>query len=350
MDHKLLRQLLNSAGPSGYEKRPSKVWRKAAKFADKVSFDTMGSSFAQVGTGNAFCGLVGHIDEIGLIVSSINSGGFLHIKGVGGWDPQNLIGQRVLVMGKKDIVGVIGRKAIHLLSVEERKRAVKMEDLTIDIGAANREEAEEHVTIGDVAVIDCQPQEMLGGRLASRSMDNRLGSYVVLEALRLASQKDYAPKLQVPVMAVAAVQEEIGLKGAGTSAYSNDWKCAVAVDVCHATDVPGTSTKDLGEHPLGSGPVITLGPTIHPKVSKMLIKAAKQQDIPYTLMTSTRGTSTDADSIATSRGGVPVGLVSIPLRYMHSSIETCQLTDVENTIKLLARFVANLKPEQDFKC
>jgi len=342
----VLRTLLTAPGPSGYETTAAAAFRQAAAdFTDDVRSDVMGSSTAHVpGTGpGRTLAVVGHIDEIGLIITHIEDTGFLRFIGVGGWDPQVLIGQRVELATKSGIVpGVVGKKPIHLIKAEERTKAPELKDLHIDIGAADGDGARELVRIGDVAVITGEPVELPNGRAVSRSMDNRLGCFVAYEVARLVAADGGAPG---EVVAVAAVQEETGLSGALTTAHSLRPDIAIAVDVTFATDTPGISEQELGKHHLGSGPVIQRGTTLHPVVSELLIETAEAEGIPYTVSASSRGTGTDADSIHTSRGGIATGLVSIPLRYMHSPVEMVQLDDVENTAKLIAAFARRLPPD-----
>ncbi|MFM8883832.1 MAG: M42 family metallopeptidase, partial [Solirubrobacterales bacterium] len=339
----VLQTLLTAHGPSGYEADPAAAWREAAgAWTDDVRSDVMGSSVACVpGTADGpSLALVGHIDEIGLIVTHIEENGFLRFTGVGGWDPQVLVGQRVVVAtADGPLPGVVGKKPIHLLDADARKKVPEMKEMHIDIGAVDGEAAAELVRVGDTAVIAGDPLELQGGRVASRSMDNRIGSYVSYEAARLVADQGGAPG---DVFAVAGVQEETGLNGARTTAYSLRPDLAVAIDVTHATDAPGISESELGKHPFGSGPVIERGSNIHPVVSEMLIEAAEAEKIPYTLSASARSTGTDADAIHVSRGGVPTGLVSVPLRYMHSPVEVVQLDDIENTAKLLAAFAMRI--------
>lgn len=346
----LLRSLLTAHGPSGYEGAPAEVWREGARsFTDDVAGDVMGSSTARVaGTGSGpSLAIVGHIDEIGLIVTHVEDGGFLRLKGIGGWDTQILVGQRVVVATKDGpLSGVIGRKPIHLLDADERKKVAEIKDLHIDIGAQGGDEARSLVRIGDVAVIDGDPVELANGRVISRSMDNRLGCYVAAEAARLVAEAGGAPG---EVVAVAAVQEELGFGGSRTIAHRLEPGVAIAVDVTHATDAPGISESENGKHHFGSGPVIERGSTLHPRVTEMLIEAAEAESIPYTLAASARATGTDADAIFISRGGVPTGLVSVPLRYMHSPVEMVQLDDVENTARLLAAFARRLPADISFE-
>jgi putative aminopeptidase FrvX len=326
----VLRSLLTAHGPSGYETAPAAVFRDAASAFAEVVTDVMGSVWARVpGTaGGPTLAIVGHIDEIGLIVSHIDDDGFLRFRGVGGWDPQILVGQRV-ALGTREgaIPGVVGKKPIHLLKEEERKKVARVEELHIDIGAKDGEEARGLVRVGDVAVIDGEPFELPNGRAVSRSMDNRLGCYVAYEAARLVSEAGGAPG---DVVAVAAVQEETTFGGATTTAYALRPDVAIIVDVTHATDAPGVDVAEVGAHPFGSGPVIERGSNLNPRVVDVMCDTAEAEDIPFTLQASARSTGTDLDAMHVSRGGIPCGGVGLPLRYMHSPVEMVQLDDIEN--------------------
>lgn len=342
----LLDSLLRTPGPSGYESAAAAVWRKAADFAE-LTTDGLGGSIATVAgpEGSPLVAVVGHIDEIGLVVTHIDEKGFLYFAPIGGWDPQILVGQRVTVAGNSGAVpGVAGRKPIHLLDPEQRKKVVKLKEMHIDIGVDDREEAESMVSVGDPVVVDAVPMRVAGDRLVSRSMDNRLGSYVALEALRRCHADS---KMKSSFAAVAAVQEEIGLFGSRTAAFTVRPDLAVAIDVTHATDAPGVDEKEVGSHPFGSGPVIGRGSTLSPKVYELLRDAAENADIPFSVGASGNSTHTDADSLQISRSGIPTGLVSIPLRYMHSPVEMVDLADVEATVELIRAFVNGLDPKVD---
>ena len=342
----LLNRLLRSAAPSGYEGPAAEVWREAASFAE-LSTDGLGSSIARIGEGSPLLAVVGHIDEIGLVVTHIDEKGFLYFRSIGGWDPQILVGQRVEVRGHDGLVpGAVGRKPIHLLDPDQRKKVVELKGLHIDVGAADRDEAAAAIRVGDPVTVAAEPVRMLGTRLISRAMDNRLGAYVALEALRRAHERG---GLAGGFAAIAAVQEEIGLFGARTSAFEVRPDLAIAVDVTHATDAPGVDEKELGSHALGSGPVIARGSTLSPKVFELLVEAAEEAGIDHTIAASGRGTSTDADAIQISRSGVPTGLVSIPLRYMHSPVEMVDLNDVEAAVELIAAFAARLTPSLNLR-
>jgi putative aminopeptidase FrvX len=344
----VLRKLLTAPGPSGYEQAAAAVFRDAASAFAEVTHDSVGSSVARVkGTGDGpLLAVIGHIDEIGLIVHHIDDDGFLWFSGVGGWDPIILVGQRLEIATRDGIVpGVVGKKPIHLLKDEERKQVPELRHLHIDIGAADGDDARARVRIGDVAVIAGEPLEYPHGRVVSRSMDNRLGCYVAYEVARLVAEAGGAPG---DVAGVAVTQEEITFAGARTTAFTLKPDIAIVVDVTFATDAPGTDEKELGSHKFGSGPVITRGSTLDPQVFELLHAAGEEAGIPFTVAATARYTGTDADAVHISRGGVPTGVVSIPLRYMHSPVEMVQLDDVENTAKLIAAFAQKLTADLSF--
>jgi putative aminopeptidase FrvX len=344
-----LYKLLTAAGPSGYEQAPAAVFREAAGAFAEVTYDTVGSTVARVaGTGEGrSVAIVGHIDEIGLIVHHIDDDGFLWFTGIGGWDPVVLVGQRVVIATRTGVIpGVVGKKPIHLMKDDDRKRVPQLKDLHIDIGAADGDEARGLVRVGDVAVIDAEPVEFPNNRFVSRSFDNRIGCFVALEAARIVSEAGGAPG---DVYALAVAQEEITFGGARTSAYSLNPDVAIAVDVTFATDQPGLSEQELGRHRFGGGPVLTRGATLDPLVFELLHDAAEAEGIPFSVSASARATGTDADAFHIARAGIPSSVVSVPLRYMHSSVEMMQLDDIENTAKLIAAFAMRLAPDTDFR-
>jgi putative aminopeptidase FrvX len=348
----LLLGLLAARGPSGYEGAPAAVWSQAAGAFAEVSTDVVGTPLALVAPKHGFeqsphrLLVMGHIDEIGLIVTHIDDDGFLWFRAVGGWDAQILVGQRLVIDTREGpVTGVVGKKPIHLLRDEEAKKVADIREMHIDIGARNGEQARERVRIGDVAVIDAQPLELPNGRLTARALDNRLGSYVALEAARLVAEAGGA---QWELAAVAAAQEEITFGGSRTSAFSLAPDAAIVVDVTHATDAPGIDIKESGKHALGSGPVLSRGSTLNQALFELLFEAAEEQKIPFTLEASGRATGTDADAVHLSRGGVPTALVSIPIRYMHSPVELVQLDDVDACARLIAAAALSLQRESSF--
>ncbi|MBA3610280.1 MAG: M42 family metallopeptidase [Rubrobacter sp.] len=345
--YEFFKKLLSTPGPSGNEAAAAAVWREeAGKFAE-VRGDRMGNSFATLNAGGGpKIMLAGHIDEIGVMVTHIDEQGLLRFTGVGGWDPQVLVGQRIrLQTTSGEVVGVIGKKAIHVMEPDERKKVSEVKSLWIDIGAKDADEAKGMVRVGDVGVLDQDLVELPNGRIASRSVDNRMGAFVVLEALRLLSEEE---NLNAEIVAVACVQEEIGLYGARGAAFGLDPDAAIAVDVTHATDTPGVSKNENGDHALGSGPVIKRATNLSPIVCEGIIDAAEAANIPYTLEADSRSTGTDADAIQFSRTGIATGLVSCPNRYMHSPNEVVDLEDVENCAKLIATYIKTLEASTDF--
>jgi putative aminopeptidase FrvX len=343
-----LKRLLDTPGPSGFEHAAARVWREeASKFAS-VRADVVGNSIATVeGGGGPTIMLAGHIDEIGVIVTYIDDNGFAFIEPIGGWDPQVLVAQRIVFLGQKGYVhGVIGKKPIHLMKPEEREKASKMTDLWVDIGTTTRAETLEHINVGDAGVIDSRLLELPNGRIASRSIDDRIGAFVVLEALRLYAQNPGKAR----VVAVATTQEEIGYSGGGArvAATAVNPLMAIAVDVTFATDHPSVEKKEVGDHKLGGGPVISRGSVISPVVYRLLKQAAEAANIPYSLHAAGRVTSTDADAIQLAREGVATALVSIPNRYMHSPNEMVSLDDVQRTAELIAATCRLVTNETDF--
>ena len=349
-DIAFLERLLDAAGPSGFEVRPARAWREeASSFAADVRVDVSGNSYASVNpSGRPHVMLAGHIDEIGLQVTHIDEKGFVYVAEIGGWDPQVLVGQRVTILGRMgDVPGVIGKKAIHLMTVEDRAKASKTKELWVDVGVSSAEEAKAlGLRVGDPMVLSQRMLRLAGDRIASRAIDDRIGAYVVLEAARLVAQ---APG-QASVTAVATAQEEIGYSGGGarTSAYSLEPDVALVVDVTFSTDVPDVEKKELGDHKIGGGPVLSRGSSAHDGVFEMLAAVAEQEGIPCTIQASPKYTRTDADGIFLTRAGVPTGLVSVPNRYMHSPNEVVSLADLHNTARLLAAFIRRLTPDTDF--
>ncbi|MGW8265216.1 MAG: M42 family metallopeptidase [Longimicrobiales bacterium] len=346
-----LERLLNSAGPSGFEAGPAGIWREeAASFAQEVWTDVTGNSVASVNpAGSPRVMMAGHIDEIGLQVTYVDEDGFLFFDEIGGWDTQVLVGQRVRVLGREGSVhGVIGKKPIHLLKKEEREQATKTRDLWIDLGATSAEEvAALGVRVGDPVVLDAGMIHLAGDRIVSRAVDNRIGAYVVLEALRLLS----ADPPKAAAFAVATVQEEIAYAGGGarSSAFALEPDVALVVDVTFSTDVPDIEKKELGDHRIGGGPVLSRGSANHPVVFDRLVAAAEAEKIPFTFQAAPRSTRTDADGIHLVRFGVPTGLVSVPNRYMHSPNEMVSLGDLDRAARLMAAFVRRLDADADFR-
>jgi endoglucanase len=342
-----LKKILETPSPSGYERPVQEIVRQyVADFADRVTTDSHGNVIAVKNPQGAMrVMLAGHADQIGLLVQHIDSEGYLYCQPIGGWDAMQLIGQRMTVWtATGPVPGVIARKAIHLLTDEERKQVPKLKDLWLDIGAKDKAEVEGLVRVGDPVTLQLGFQAMRNNLANSPAMDDKCGLWVVIEALRRASLK----KLNCALYAVATVQEEIGLRGAQTSAFGIDPHVGIAVDVTHATDCPTVDKKTEGDIALGKGPVIYRGPNMNPVVVERLIDTAKAGEVPYQLAASGRATGTDANSLQVTRAGVATGLVSIPNRYMHSAVETISLDDIDRAADLLAGFALRLTGHETF--
>lgn len=344
-----LTRLLDTPGPSGFEAAAARAWREeASAFAASVSGDVHGNSIAVANPDGApTIMLAGHIDEIGLIVTYVDEHGFVYVSPIGGWDPQVLVGQRIRFQGVSgDVYGVVGKKPIHLIKQEEREKAAKFPELWVDIGAASREAALHMIRIGDAGVIDARVLRLPNNRIASRSIDDRIGAFVVLEALRRYAASPAAPR----VVAVATTQEEIGYLGGGAlpGATRVNPAMAIAVDVTFATDSPGIDKKEVGDCSLGGGPVFARGSVISPVVFGLLLDAAHRLNIPHTVRATGRNTSTDADAIHIAREGVATALVGVPNRYMHSPSEMVSLDDVDRTADVIAEACRAVTPATDF--
>ncbi len=348
----LLARLLDAPGPSGFERAPARIWREAATFADTVTVDVSGNSLATVSGASGPSDepgvmFAGHIDEIGVMVVHIDDDGFCWFDVIGGWDSQVFVGQRVTLLGRDGpVAGVIGKPAIHLMDQAARDKLSKVHDLWIDIGATSRDDARRLVSVGTAGVLAQSVTRLPHDRIVSRSLDNRIGAYVVLEALRLLHES----RAPLAVTAVATTQEEISYTGGGarTSATSLQARAAIVVDVTHATDSPSIEKKRHGEVTLGGGPVLSRGAAVNPVVFDLLVEAAEAEKIPYTVQAAPRFTGTDADAIFTAHRGVATGLVSVPLRYMHSPSEMAALADVTAAARLLAAFARRVDGQSDF--
>jgi len=343
-------RLLDAPGPSGYEAAATAIWRAAADgFAARTWADVHGNNFAEINPDASLTVmLAGHADEIGLMVNHIDEDGFVWVVGVGGWDPQVLVGQRVDVLTSDGLVsGVVGRRAVHMIKGDDKTTAVKLKDLWIDIGAGSADEAAARVAIGDVAVIRSDPIDLGNDLVAARSIDNRVGAIVVLEALRRAAGRGCS----VHVVAVATVQEEIGYVaggGARTGAFGLSPRAGIVVDVTHATDHPTVDKKEHGDIRVGRGPVLARGAAINQTVHTGLVSAAHDEGLEFQIQAVPAMTGTDADAVRMSRAGVAVGLVSVPNRYMHSPNQLVSVRDVDQSADLIAAYLAGLTESAEF--
>lgn len=341
------KRLLDAAGPSGFETAPAKVWRdQAASVADSVDHDVLGTSYAWLKSDGPVVVVEGHIDEIGFQISHIDEQGFLWFGQIGGADDQVLVGQRIRILAEQgDVIGVIGRKAAHLLSPDDKNKAVQSKDLWIDIGVNSRDEALEHVAVGDPAVIDAGLIHLHGDRYVSRAMDNRTGAFVALETLRLLKEN----RPWATVAAVAATQEEVSHAGALTSTFKLSPLVSIALDVTHATDYPGGDKQRNGEIALGGGPVLCRGASMNPIVFNGLKAAGEKLGLSCPVEAAPKQSFTDADAMIRTGAGTATGLISFPNRYMHSPNEVVSLADLENSARLIAEFIRTIGPDSDFR-
>lgn len=343
----LFENLVNAPSPSGFEQPAQEVFRTYVKpYADDMKTDVHGNAIAlKKGTGDLRFMVVGHADEIGLMIHYIEDNGFLRFAAIGGVDVSLLPGTRVNIYHEGAMLrGVIGKKPIHLLTPDERTKAAKLDDLFIDIGAKDKEDALTKVALGDYATFS-PGMEMLNDHLVTtKATDNKVG--VLIAAALQQELKDVT--LAANVYSVSSVQEEIGLRGATTSAFGIDPQVGIAIDVTHATDYPTINKAKYGDIKCGEGPVIAVGANINPMVFTLLKEAADKAGVKYQIEAAPRGTGTDANAIQTTRAGVAAGLISIPCRYMHTQNEVVSLNDVEGAVKIIAQFVRMVDDSTDF--
>lgn len=344
-----LHNLLTTPSPTGAEQPIQRIVRdRMKKYADKIETDLHGNVIAILNPkASRRVMLAGHCDQIALMVRHITSEGFLYVSSLGGIDVGVLPGSRVTVYTEKGAIpGVIGRKPIHAQSSEERDKSKNdIEKIWIDIGAKNKKEAEKKVKIGDTATFHLSVLELGNQLFTAPGLDDKVGLFVAMEALRVCSAK----KLSVGLYAVSTVQEEVGLRGAATSAYGIHPEVGIAIDVTHASDNPGNENSKATPCALGSGPTIASGPNVNPVVEKMLKDSAKKTGTPFQLAPSTRPLGNDANSIQVARGGVAAAALGIPNRYMHTQAEVCSYQDLEYAIKILAHFIGSISAKTDFR-
>jgi len=345
-----LKRLLTTPSPSGYEAANQKIWCDYARqFADEVRTDAYGNAVAILNpAGDPKVMFDGHVDELGLMVKHIDSNGFIYFQRIGGVDVATVRGKRVSIHTADGIVrGVVGNTAIHLQDKDKEAKVPKWHEVFIDIGAKDAEECKQRVAVGDpITFVD--DFEMITDHVAvARAFDNRAGAWVAIEALRIVAQGKGKPKCAI--YATSSVQEEVGLAGAQMNVGAVQPDCAIAIDVTHATDTPGIDVKQHGEVKMGKGPTMSIGRENHPVIVQKLRKIAKQEKIDYQVETFSLTGGTDAFAFYTKNGGTPSAIVSIPNRYMHSTVEMLDLRDLENTAKLLAAFAVDIKKGERFK-
>jgi endoglucanase len=344
-----LSSLVAAPSTTGNEQATAELFHDyLSTVVDEFRIDVSGNAIAALNPGAPMkIMLSGHMDEIGFVIHYIDENGFLSFSPVGGHDSVVPIGQRVFVQGRSPVPGVIGRKAIHVLSAEDLKEKPKMSDLWIDIGACSREEALTLVQLGDAVTYQYEFQHLAGNLATARAFDNKAGLFIVAEAFRLLKEEGGLHP-DVGVFAVATVQEEIGSKGATTAAFAIDPQTAIAVDMGQALDYPGIDPREYGVLDVGKGPGVSRGANTNPVVFDMLQKAAEKDGIPYQISITPGTSPTDAKALLVSRGGIATGLLEVPLRYMHTPSEVVSLADVEACAQLLAAYCRAVTPETDF--
>jgi len=342
-----IKRFMDSMSPSGYEEDSARIWKERTKvFADEVKTDVHGNTAGVLNkNGSPRVMLAGHIDEIGYMVKFIDKEGFIYFSPIGGIDYHLVPGQRVLIKTRKGkIHGVTGRKPRHLQEGDEVNKIISPDNVWIDIGAKNEKEAKSLVEVGDPAVPAVGFEELRGDRIVARGFDDRIGAFIVSEVLRVLSKK----KPQAAVYGVATVQEELGTRGAQTSAYGISPDIGIAIDVTFAMDMPGADKKKIGDIKIGGGPVIARGPNINAKVFDLFVKIAREKKIKYQVEGISGPTGTDARIIQLTKSGVATGLISIPNRYMHSPVELVSTTDLDNITKLISEFILRVNKKMDF--
>lgn len=348
---KFLEKLLDAPSPSGYEQPAQRIFREyVAPFADEVTTDVMGNVFARIsGKGKDLprVMIVGHIDEIGLQVKYIDDKGFLYFAAVGGVDAHLTPGKRVKIhTADGPLIGIIGKKPIHLMDNKDRETVVKLEAQYIDIGAKDKKEAQKMVRTGDAVTFDSVFTRLVNDRVSSRGFDDKAGCFVVAEVLRLV--KSSGKKLNVDLYGVSSVQEEIGLRGGTTSSYTVNPDIGICVEVDFATDQPDVEKKHNGEVALGKGPILARGANINPRLFELLHKSAEEEKIHIQHTAAPRATGTDANVMQISRNGAATALVKIPLRYMHTPVETVSLGDLEDAAKLIVATLERIVSKEEF--
>jgi tetrahedral aminopeptidase len=348
-DQRFLENLLAAPGPSGYEGPVRKVWAEAAKgFADQVRTDVHGNCIAVHNPqGDPAVMLAGHMDELGFLIIHIDDNGYLYFDTIGGFDLAIVPGRKVRIQTRKgSVLGVLGKKPIHLMAAAERGKVLPKHELWIDIGVENGEEARKLVEIGDSATYDANFEVLRGDLVVSRGLDNKMGAYIAAQTVRRVARSKRQCK--AALYGVATVQEEIGTRGAITSTFGIGPLVGIALDVTWAMDHPGVDKRKVGDVRLGGGPVITRGANVNPVVFERLVAAAKKKKIPYQVQAEPGATGTDARSIQLSGSGVATGLVSVAQRYMHTPVEVLSLRDLDHTVALLSEFVLGLDSKVDF--
>jgi endoglucanase len=344
-----LEKLLNTSGPSGFEEQTAACFRNYLEpFAHNIKIDVTGNTIAALNPNSKFkVMLAGHYDEIGFQITHISDEGLLYFRTVGGIDKLTVPCLEVEILTEKHgkIKGVIGKKPIHLLSAAEREKIIELKDMWIDIGAENKEEAAEKITIGDPVAFKSNFEKFGKYKIKSKGLDDKIGAFVVAEAFRILSESN----ISIGVFTVGTVQEELGLRGATTSAFGINPNVGIAVDVGFSTDLPDINKKQLGEGKLGQGPFLDRNADNNPVLGRKIRQTAKKFNIKVQERAGYRASGgTDTARMQLTRSGVATALISIPNRYMHTPVEMCDLRDVENAINLIVESVKSFKETDSF--
>lgn len=343
MDTKeLLKELSNCINVSGFEFQSSNIIVQAFKeYSSDISIDNLGNIIAlkkgKNNESNLKVMIAAHMDEIGLMVKGIEDNGFIRFTNIGGIDPRTILGQEVIVHGKKELFGVIVSKPPHLQDELEQKKAIKIEELFIDVGYS-KEDVDKLISIGDVITINREFKELQGNRVTGKALDDKAGIACMYECIKELSKIEH----EFDVYFVSTVQEEVGIRGAYTSTYKINPDIGIAIDVGFG------STPELPKHytiDMGKGPAITIGGNIHPGLRDKLINVAKEYNIPFQIEVVAGPTGTDANAMQITREGIPTLCISIPLRYMHTSVEVVDMNDIKNTAKLIAFFISSISKD-----
>jgi len=342
-----LKELLAARSPSGYESEAQAVLDKYVQSScERYTKDVLGNRLAVVGSCNdPVLLLAGHMDELGFLITHIDDKGFVYFQPIGGHDRLMIPGRRVTILAKEsDVRGVTGKRAIHLMNPDDRKKIPQIHEMWIDIGASSKKEAEERISLGDPVVYTHGYEPLYGSVGIARAFDNKTGCYVVNEVVRRLAAD--SPSLNAQVVAVSTTQEEIGTRGAIPSSFAVDPHFGIAVDVGHATDHPDCDARKHGKHVLGGGPIVYRGANINPIVFERLMQCAAEKDIPVQVKPEAGPTPTDARAVQMAREGVATGLIGIPLRYMHTPSEVVDLNDLEACVELIRTFALSLKNDE----
>lgn len=345
--YEFLKAIQETPSPSGFEQPVQRIVRKYMEpFADGVQTDLHGNVIVALNPAKTpRVMLAGHCDQIGMMVNHFDDNGYIFFKQIGGLDPSVVPGSRVVVHTKHGPVeGVIGRKPVHVLKPEERGGKVELREMWVDIGAKNKKDAQRVVRVGDPITFRLEMVHLGQDLVTSPGFDNKCGTFVVMEALRLCSIKN----IKCSLFAVSTVQEEVGLRGAKTSCFGIDPHVGIAVDVTHATDYPDIDKRVNGDIKVGRGPTISIGPNINPPLEAMLVRTAKAKRIAHQMEAAPGATGTDANAIQLTRAGVATALVGIPNRYMHTQVEIVSLSDLEGAAKLIAETVTKIDRRTNF--